>query len=330
MPEPMRIGILGTARIAEAYIEEVKASRSVVVAAVASREQARAQAFAEKFALGRAYSSYEALLADPDIDIVYNPLPNNLHVDWSERALKAGKHVLCEKPFSDDPTATRRAFDLADKLGLKLLEAFPYRFQPFMADVIDLAKAPDFGPLRQITASFGFTMTDPRNIRLRPALGGGAIMDAGCYCISFVRAVTGMAPSGIRATSRLHPSGVDNSTVAMLDFPDGVQAQISCSFESAFHRSAALIGAQGILEFAFPNSPLPGEPATFRIRLNNSRSYDFETRPLTAGGGFQLESEAIADMIAGKRGDYAVFRQESIDNAETLAAIKKSAGLTAG
>jgi xylose dehydrogenase (NAD/NADP) len=323
----MNIGILSTARIAEPYIDEVRASKSVVIAAVASRDSARAQAFAKTFGLAKAYGRYEHLLADPEIDIIYNPLPNSMHVDWSEKALRAGKHVLCEKPFSDVPAATRRAFDLADELGFKLLEAYPYRFQPFMEDIRALIAAPDFGPLRQIIASFGFTMADPKNIRLKPELAGGAIMDAGCYCVSFARAIAGIAPSRVQASSRLHPSGVDNATVAMLDFPNGLQAHISCSFETAFHRSATLIGAKGVLEFAFPNSPLPGEPPTFRTRLNNARSLNFETSPLKVGSGFQLESEALADMIVGRRDDYAIFRQESIDNAETLAAIKNSAGI---
>ncbi len=325
MAAPLKIGILSTARIAEPYIHELKGSKSVEVTAVASRDKARAEAFARKFDLALAHDRYEDLLADPDIDIIYNPLPNSLHIEWSERALEAGKHVLCEKPFSDDPAAARRAFELADKLGLLLLEAFPYRFQPFMDEVKTIAATDDFGPLRQISAAFGFTMTDEANIRLKPELDGGAIMDAGCYCVSFVRAMAGVAPHRVKAASRMHPSGVDVATMALLEFPGGLQAEISCSFESAFHRSATLIGAHGVLGFAFPNSPLPGEQPTYSIRRADARSYEFDTLPLRAGAGFRLESEALADMIAGNRSDYGVFVEESVDNAATLAAIKHSA-----
>jgi xylose dehydrogenase (NAD/NADP) len=325
MAGPLKIGILSTARIAEPYIHEVKGSKSVEVTAVASRDKARAEAFARKFDLGLAHDRYEDLLADPDIDIIYNSLPNSLHVEWSERALEAGKHVLCEKPFSDDPATTKRAFALADKLGLLLLEAFPYRFQPFMDDIEAIAAMDDFGPLRQISAAFGFTIPDEANIRFKPELAGGAIMDAGCYCVSFARAMAGVAPKRVKAAAKMHPSGVDVATMALLEFPDGLQAQITCSFESGFHRSATLIGAQGVLDFAFPNSPFPGERPTYRIRRAGTRSYEFDTMDLRAGPGFRLESEALADMIAGNRSDYALFAQESLDNAATLAAIKHSA-----
>ncbi|MEO5738828.1 MAG: Gfo/Idh/MocA family oxidoreductase, partial [Variovorax sp.] len=242
---PLRIGILGAARIARLFVDAVRPSAKVVVTAVASRDGERATAFAHEFGIGRVHSSYDALFADPDIDAVYVPLPNNLHAEWSIRAAAAGKHVLCEKPLAGNAAQARAMFEAAEKNGVYLVEAYPYRAQPQTLKVRELVAAGAVGRIQLIQASFGFPLTDAANIRMDPSLAGGALMDAGSYPVSFVRTVAGVAPSRVSAMSRWGETGVDLTTMATLEYPDGLLAQISCSFTTARHRHAFISGDAG-------------------------------------------------------------------------------------
>ena len=175
----VRFGILSTARINEKVLAGARESELVEVAAVASRDQARAGEYAREHGIARAYGGYEELLADPELDAVYISLPNSLHVKWSIRALEAGKHVLCEKPLSRRPDDVERAFDVADRTGLLLTEAFMYRHNPQTARLQELVAGGAIGQLRFVRAAFSFTLSDPANIRLSSDLDGGALMDIG-------------------------------------------------------------------------------------------------------------------------------------------------------
>ena len=187
----VRFGILSTARINEKVLSGARESELVEVAAVASRDQARAEEYAREHGIARAYGGYEELLADPELDAVYISLPNSLHVEWSIKALEAGKHVLCEKPLSRRPDDVERAFDTAERTGLLLTEAFMYRHNPQTARLQELVAGGAIGKLRAVRAAFSFTLSDPANIRLSSDLDGGALMDVGCYCVSGSRLLAG-------------------------------------------------------------------------------------------------------------------------------------------
>src|SRR6476659_8173993 len=241
----LRIGILGAANIARLFVAGVRPSDKIVVAAVAARDVERARKFAAETGVAQVHPTYEALLADPAIDAIYNPLPNNLHAEWSIRALDAGKHVLCEKPLATSGREARAIFDAAARNHLQVAEAYPYRAQPQTLKLRQLLRAHAIGRLQLIHASFGFPLSDAANIRLDPSLAGGALMDAGCYPVSLVRTVAGSRPARVHAMARWSDSGVDRSLVASLEFADGLLAQISCSVATARHRQALIVGDEG-------------------------------------------------------------------------------------
>ena len=244
-PHPLRIGILGAARIARQFTDGVRPSRRVEVTAVASRDADKAQAFARDMRIAHTHSSYEALLADPAIDAIYNPLPNTMHAEWSLLAIAAGKHVLCEKPLATSPGDARAMFDAAKRRGVRLVEGYPYRAQPQTLKLRELLAANAIGRVRFIQASIGFPMSDPSNIRLNPALAGGALMDAGCYPVSLVRMIAGERPTRVHAMADRAESGARRTLVASLEHCNGLLAQISCSFATARHRHAFIAGDAG-------------------------------------------------------------------------------------
>src|SRR5262245_43995156 len=181
----MRLGILSTARINRLVIPGARAADGVELVAVASRDRARAEEYAREWQIPRFHGSYEALLEDPGVDAVYISLPNGLHVEWSIRALEAGKNVLCEKPLDRRPAEVERAFDAADRSGRILMEAFMYRHHPQTRRLVELVQEGAIGELQLIRSAFSFTITNPdTNVRTQPALDGGSLMDVGCYCVS--------------------------------------------------------------------------------------------------------------------------------------------------
>jgi predicted dehydrogenase len=201
----LRIGILGAAKIAGSFMVGAKASARAAVVAVASRDRGRAEAFARQHEIPRAYG-YADLLADREVDAVYIPLPNALHAEWSIAAARAGKHVLCEKPLAVDEAQARAMFAAADAHRVVLLEAFPYMFQPQTLEIEQQIASGAIGEVRTMFAAFGFTVADPANIRLDARLAGGALMDAGCYPVSFARQVFRARPTRITAIARSSPA----------------------------------------------------------------------------------------------------------------------------
>src|SRR5215212_5715939 len=206
--EPVKWGIVSTAHINRLLIPGAHASPKVDLVGVASREHARADAYARKWEIPRAYGSYEALLADPEIEAVYISLPNNMHVEWSIRAFEAGKHVLCEKPFSRHADDVERAFDAAERAGRILSEAFMYRHNPQTARLKELVAGGAIGELRFVRTSFSFGLYDEDNIRLRTDVEGGSLMDVGCYCVSGARLLAG-EPERVYGEAWFGPSGTD-------------------------------------------------------------------------------------------------------------------------
>ena len=324
MSRALRIGILSTAKIAHAFVAGARQASGVEVVAVASRERERAEAFAHAHGLARAVD-YDALLGDPEVDAIYNPLPNTLHAAWSIAAMRAGKHVLCEKPLALSVSEAEAMFAAADTHGVVLLEAFPYMFQPQTLELERLVREGAIGELRTMFAAFGFTMDDPTNIRLDAALGGGALLDAGCYAVSFVRQILGRRPTRVSAVARF-AHGVDQTLVATLEHEGGGLAQISCSFATAVHRHALITGSAGVIETGYPNHTSREAKPSYRIKRGVGWEVPMETVEVPRVDGFCAEVEAFARMIAARdRTAVEARRSASVDNAWTLAEIAAAA-----
>jgi predicted dehydrogenase len=290
------------------------------VAAIASRERARAEAFARAHRIARA-CSYAELLADPEIDAVYVALPNSLHAEWSIAAARAGKHVLCEKPLALDEPQAQEMFAAADAGGVVLVEGIPYLFQPQMLEVERLVAAGAIGEVRTVFAALGFTLGEASDIRLDPDLGGGALLDAGCYPVSFARQIFGCRPIRIAAVARWE-GGVDRTLAATLEYPGGGIAQVTCSLETGYLRRAIITGRAGVIETGYSNHTIREASPSFRIRRGGSWQLELETVSVPREDGLRLEVAAFADMAQGRDPEQlAARRAASLDNAWTLAAI---------
>jgi len=320
------LGILGAAGIARDFVNGVRGSEAVCVAAVASRSNETARAFAEATGIGRWFGDYGSLLADPAIDSVYIPLPNSLHADWAIRAVRAGKHVLCEKPLAMTAGEARSMFQAARTAGVHLVEAFPYRSQPQTLAVLDLVRSGAIGRVRLIQAGFGFRLENPRNIRFDAALGGGAVRDAGSYPISLVRAVAGTLPRRVTARAQWTGTGVDLSLSATFEFEDGLFAQIACGFDTALHRHATIAGDGGLIETPYLNHPPLDGPATFRLKRGTGFAEPTEVVETEAMNGFRAEADSFARMISDGPGAWnGITPAESVDVATLIEACLASA-----
>jgi predicted dehydrogenase len=252
MTSPVRIGILGTARIAvPALIGAARPiAQDVVVAAVAARESSRASGYAAQHGIPVAYGSYDQLLADPGIDAVYNPLPNSLHAAWTLKAIAAGKHVLCEKPFASNAAEAAEVAEAADEAGLIVMEAMHYRYHPLITKLVSHAE--QIGPVRHIQCWTSFTIADPSNIRYDYRLGGGALMDGGCYALDCIRLLTGEPEVRAAVCGPVpgHPD-VDQATAARLDFPGG-SAWVDSAFtrDGDYRADLHVIGDNGYLRLS--------------------------------------------------------------------------------
>lgn len=334
---PLRIGILGAANIARQFSRDVAPSPAVRVVAVASRNAENAAAFAAAQGIGRSHGGYEALLADPEIDAIYLPLPNSLHAEWAIKAAEAGKHVLCEKPLALSREEAQAMFDAAKRHGVMLLEAFPYYFQPQTGAMLELLHGGAIGTVRAVQASFGFSMQKPQgNIRMNPELGGGALLDAGSYPLSLIRLALGSAPTSVQADAEWSESGVDISMTASLHYANGARAQLHCAMNCASHRHALIVGTEGSLTTEYLNhtsaqagsDPFGYLPSQLRIRRGMAQSVPYEEVRSPSGSGFRFAAEAFAKVVAER--DFAAIdraAQASLDNAATLAALAQSARL---
>ena len=331
----IRIGILGGANIAKQFIRDVAASGQVEVVAVASRAPDRAARFAAAHGVGRAHGSYDDLLGDPEIDVVYIPLPNSIHAEWAIKAAEHGKHVLCEKPLALNAAEAKSMFDAARRHGVMLLEAYPYYFQPQTGALVELLNSGALGVVKSVQACFGFTLGDARdNIRMKPELGGGALLDAGSYALSIIRLAMQAAPIRVSADPTWADSGVDISMMATLHYADGRRAQLSCAMDVAYHRRATIVGSQGTIETEYLNhtsAQAGGDrlgylPSELRVRRGVANSVPFETVHSGFGSGFRFAAESFARVIS-ERDFAAVDRaaRASLDNAATLEAIARSA-----
>ena len=295
--KPLRIGVLGAANIARAFITALRGSAKVDVCAVASRDADKAAAFAKENGIAQSFGSYEAMLADPTIEALYNPLPNNLHADWTIKATNAGKHVLCEKPFAANSAETTAMFDAAATNNVYVVEAYPYRAQPQTIKLAELLREGAIGKVQLIQASFGFPLPVNGNIRWDPSLAGGALMDAGSYPVSLVRMIAGERPTQVHAMARFANSGVDRTLIGSIDFPGGVLAQIACSFGTARHRHAMIIGDTGSIETTFYNDTSEKLPPQLVIKRSTAFDAPSEIVALEPALGFRVQGEAFYGLV---------------------------------
>jgi xylose dehydrogenase (NAD/NADP) len=259
MPDKIRWGVISTARIGRRHvIPAIQASRNGEVRAVASRTLDKAKAFAEELNIAHAYGSYEELIADPDIDAIYNPLPNHLHAEWSLRCAEAGRPTLCEKPLAADAAEAQTMVDAFAARGVLFAEAFMYRFHPRAQRVREMVAEGAVGEVQLMQASFSFRVRSEDNIRLRKDMAGGALMDVGCYCVNVMRFVTGEEPERVRAAARFGPTtGVDEWLVGALSFPSGALGHFDCGLRAHRAESYEIRGSEGsiVVEDAFVVDP---------------------------------------------------------------------------
>jgi D-xylose 1-dehydrogenase (NADP+, D-xylono-1,5-lactone-forming) len=325
---PLRIGILGTAKIAHGFVEGVRPSKRVTVDAVASREGAKAQHFARQAGIARHFDSYESLLADRDIDAIYNPLPNSLHAEWSINALRAGKHVLCEKPLAADAAQARAMFDAARQFGRHLVEGYPYLAQPQTIKLRELVADGAIGQVRLIQSSFGFTLNDAANIRLNAQLAGGALLDIGVYPVSLIRMLAKQRPTRVQAVAHWSGKGVgvDRALAATLEFASGLLAQITCSFDSSVHRQAMIAGSAGVILTPYANHTSVQQPGNMQLRVGADRDAVESVVQSPPTNGFLAEAESFERLVREGAAHWSgATPEESIDIMMTLDAILASA-----
>ena len=312
----MRLGIVSTADINRKVIPGAHASDKVELVAVASREQRRAEEYASAWKIPRAYGSYEALLEDPDVDAVYISLPNTMHREWSIRSLEAGKHVICEKPFSRHPADVEEAFDAAERSGRLLTEAFMYRHNPQTARLAELIREGAIGELRVVRSAFSYSLYDPDNIRLRTDVDGGSLMDVGCYCVSGSRLLAG-EPESVYGQAHTGPTGTDWVFAGALRFPGDVLALFDCGTSLPERDELEAIGTEGSL---FLDDPWHAGTPVIEVR----RSDGVERVKLDRVDSYRLELENLADAIAGEA-PLLLGREDALGQARTIDALFRSA-----
>ncbi len=335
MASTLRFGILGTGNIAQQFAEGVAGAERSVVTAVGSRRRDTAETFAKAHAVPRAHGDYETLLNDADVDAVYLSLPNSMHHEWTLRALRAGKHVLCEKPLSVTAAEAEEMFDEARRQGRLLVEAFMYRSHPQTRRIVELVRGGAIGELRLIRTSFCFRVRKTEgNIRFSVPLAGGALMDIGCYCVSLSRLIAGGEPTAVHGVGSLHESGVDDYAAGVLRFDGGVLASFTCGMTVQADNTAQVCGSEGYLSV-----PWPWKPAGPRVEF----TLDRQVPPRQDGdGGGQPPRETHAvevdrPLYALEADDFAaavldgappsVTRQDSVGNMRVVEQLRQQVGV---
>jgi predicted dehydrogenase len=320
---PLRIGVLGAARIApSALIKPAKDNAEVVVAAVAARDGSRARAFAAKHGIARVHESYEALIADPDLDAVYNPLPNGLHGKWTRAALAAGKHVLCEKPFTANAAEARQIADLAAKSDRVVMEAFHYRYHPLALRTEQIIASGELGKLERVEAALCFPLPKFSDIRYNYSLAGGAMMDAGCYAVHMARTFGGSTPEVVSAQAKLRDPQVDRAMTAELRFAEGHTGRVRCSMWSSrlLEITAHVVGDRGEVRLFNPVTP----QFFHRLSIRSSDGKRVERFPRRPSYAYQLDAFAGAVL----RGEpVKTTPADAVENMTVIDAIYRAAGL---
>jgi D-xylose 1-dehydrogenase (NADP+, D-xylono-1,5-lactone-forming) len=311
----MRWGILGPGRISRAFLTGLTASASEHAVAVGSRALDRAEATAREFGVPRAYGSYQQLLADDEVEAVYVGTPNGVHAECAIAAARGGKHVLCEKPLGVSRSEAQTMFAAAREHGVWLMEAFMYRFHPRTLRLVEIVAAGEIGSPTLVRASFGFTVTDPANVRLSAPLAGGALMDVGCYPVNAARMVAGPVRA---ATAAARWRDVDVTLAGVLDHTGGALSLVSCSLVSGRHNELQVVGSDGVITVPDAFTPPKDRPSTMLV----TRGTDTEEQTFAPVDQYALEAEGFAGLVAAGHEAAASLPQmplvESLDNAATI------------
>jgi predicted dehydrogenase len=315
----LRWGLLSTARINRALLPPLRVSPRNELVAVASRDPERARDYARDHNIPRAHGTYEALLADPDVDVIYNPLPNHLHAEWTIKAAQAGKHVLCEKPLAIAVEEVDALEAAAKRANVIVAEAFMYRHHPQTLRVKELVESGAIGRVRLVRGSFTFNLTRAQDVRLNPEMGGGSIWDVGCYPISYARLILGAEPLEAFGWQTTGPTGVDETFTGQLRFPGDRYAQFDSGFRAPFRSHIEIVGSEGAITV-----PTPFKPG-LEERLLLSRGDRSETIPIHGQELYTGEVEDMADAIlAGK--PPRISLADSRGNVAAILALLRSAG----
>lgn len=315
---PLNWGLLSTARINRALIKPLHASKRTSLRAVASRSQSSADAYAREWKIPHAYGSYEALLADPEIDVVYNPLPNHLHAEWTIKALRAGKHVLCEKPFALTLAEVDAMIAASRETGKVLAEAFMYRHHPQTLKVKELVDGGALGKLQLIKGAYTYQLTRLGNFRNIKEMGGGSIWDVGCYPISYARLLVGAKPVEVFGNQIEGPGGSDVSFFGEMKFADGVHAQFDSGFQSPFRSHMEIVGSEASLSI-----PVPFKPG-LKSEIFLHRGEETETIRIKGQELYMGEVDDMCDAILlGKPPRMSL--EDSRGNVATILALLESA-----
>jgi predicted dehydrogenase len=322
-PGPVRVGILGAARIAPmALIRPAQGRSDVVVTAVAARDAARADDFAAKHGIATAYGSYDELIADPELDAVYVPLPNSLHGRWTRAALDAGKHVLCEKPFTANAAEAADVAAYAAASDRVVMEAFHYRYHPMALRMEQIIASGELGRLQRVETTLCFPLPKFSDIRYDYSLAGGATMDAGCYAVHMARTFGGGTPQVVSAQAKLRDHQIDRAMTAELKFPGGHTGRIRCSMWSTnlFQMSAKVIGERGELRAMNPVMP----QLFHRLSVRSSAGKRIERFPRRPTYSYQLDAFAAA-VLQGE--PVKTSPADAVQNMTVIDAIYTAAGL---
>ncbi|WP_333893049.1 Gfo/Idh/MocA family oxidoreductase [Mycolicibacterium gadium] len=320
---PLRIGILGAARIAPlSLIFPARKCDEVEVAAVAARDISRAEAFATKHGITRVFGSYEALIADSDIDAIYNPLPNGLHGRWTKAAIAGGKHVLCEKPFTANAAEAREVAELGAKSDRVVMEAVHYRYHPMALRIEEIIASGELGKLQRVESAFCLPLPKFTDIRYDYSLAGGATMDVGCYAVDIMRTFGGSTPEVVSAQARLRDPRVDRAMTAELRFAGGHTGRILCSMwsKNLLQLSAKVVGEQGEVRLRVVNPLAPFSRLSVRSG-GVKRLERFSRRPSYA---YQLEAFAAAAL---RGGPVKTTPEEAVETMTVIDEIYRAAGL---
>ena len=324
--EEVRWGVLGTAKIAaEHVIPALMKSKGSQLVAIGSRDLARAQETADRFGIPKAHGSYEALLADPEVEAIYNPLPNHLHVPWSEKAAERGKHVLCEKPIALTATEAQRLIDVRDRTGVLIQEAFMVRCHPQWRRARDLVRQGQIGDLRAVQTFFSFMNRDPENIRNIVESGGGAIYDIGCYPIVISRFLFDEEPLRVVGLMERDPDmGTDRLTSAILDFPSG-QASFVCSTQLVGHQRVEICGTKGRIEVVIPfNAPADETTRIYFDGGSEPGGASAQAETVEAADQYALQADLFSEAIRNG-GGLAFPLEDSVKNMRVIDAVYRSA-----
>lgn len=321
---PLRIGTLGAATITpNALLKPARSLEDVEVAGIAARDESRARQFADRHGISTVYPSYDALLADPAIEAIYNPLPNSLHAEWSIRALRAGKHVLCEKPFASNAAEAKEMQSAAKETGLVLVEAFHNLYHPLTQQVKSIVESGELGAVQHVAAHFNMPIPKFKDIRLEYDLAGGAAMDVGCYPIGLLRYLMGEEPDVVRAKAKLHSSQIDQQMAAELRFPSGVTAEMTCALFVPWQMNIQLkiTGSHGRI-WAL-NPWLPHYFNWLKVQTPQRRI----NRMVRGGSTYRHQLEAFVKAVRGEEpmftdGEFGVRNMRVIDEVYRKAGLK--------